>query len=57
MGLWLLRGKIGRHPIVWKIRNLAVGCFVAFCIYTLWINGYFSGPQTHVFGAASLLFM
>lgn len=57
MGLWLLRGKIGRHPIVWKIRNLAVECFVAFCIYTLWVNGYFSGPQTHVFGAASLLFM
>lgn len=56
MGLWLLRGKIGRHPIVWKIRNLAVGCFVAFCIYTLWVNGYFSGPQTHVFGAVSLLF-
>ena len=55
-GFWLLRGKIGRHPIVWKIRNLAVGCLVAFCVYTLWVNGYFSGPQTHVFGTSPVNF-
>lgn len=50
MGFWLIRGKIGRHPMVWKLRNAVLFCLVAFCVYNLYVNGMIPVPKFMGYG-------
>lgn len=36
MGLWVIRGAIGRHHIVWTIRDIVVTILVLIVLFILW---------------------
>ena len=38
MGLWILRGKIGRHEWFWKLRNMIVTGLVLFFVYNVYLK-------------------
>ena len=39
MGLWILRGKIGKYGLIWKIRHALRNCIILYCLYFLVSKG------------------
>lgn len=49
MGFWLIRGWVGRHAMVWKLRNLTFWCLFIFCAYVLYVKTAVIGVQPHLY--------
>lgn len=49
MGVWILRGMIGRHEGFWMMRNALVISLILFGVYYLYMNGYIELPTPKPF--------
>jgi hypothetical protein len=39
MGVWIIRGRLGRHPWLWVIRHILRAVIIATVMYWLWTSG------------------